>query len=106
MVDGFGTFVKLLFLIPNTLYESGSTSRERIGSVGHQVVVPEDHRFAGHQRHLPCHLPYRTPTLPVPVQEGDRAVAAAVHASAGGDRNRASITSIANEIPAWRFHAA
>jgi hypothetical protein len=26
MVDGFGAFGKLLFLIPNTLYETGSTS--------------------------------------------------------------------------------
>jgi hypothetical protein len=29
MVDGFGAFGKLLFLIPNTLYESGSTSYAR-----------------------------------------------------------------------------
>ena len=30
MVDGFGAFGKLLFLIPNTLYETGSTSIHRL----------------------------------------------------------------------------
>ena len=29
MVDAFGAFGKLLFLTPNTLYETGSTSGER-----------------------------------------------------------------------------
>jgi putative transposase len=33
MVDGFGAFGKLLFLIPNTLYESGSTSGKSRGLV-------------------------------------------------------------------------
>jgi hypothetical protein len=34
MVDGFGAFGKLLFLIPNTLYETGSTSfYVRLGAV-------------------------------------------------------------------------
>src|SRR6202795_2728080 len=35
MVDGFGAFGKLLFLIPNTLYETGSTSRD-----GNHEVAP------------------------------------------------------------------
>jgi hypothetical protein len=41
MVDGFGAFGKLLFLIPNTLYETGSTSHLRYATPSRGVEVAE-----------------------------------------------------------------
>src|SRR5258708_38047595 len=39
MVDGFGSFGKLLFLIPNTLYETGSTSENQLEQLATRLMA-------------------------------------------------------------------